>query len=112
MPFECVQPDRHKKREYDSALLFLIYPLAVAEGTMAHNILANTTTHLQGEYGIKRYPGDSFWSANYWKNFKAKERTRDVSDDMAFRDRCFIPDTEAQWCIFDPVVSVIYGSSL
>lgn len=110
LPFECVQPDKQKKREYDSASLFLIYPLGVADGTMADNILANVTTHLQREYGIKRYIGDSFWSADYWKNFKAKDRTRDVSDDMAPRDRYFIPDTEAQWCIFDPVISAIYGS--
>ncbi|WP_373500081.1 glycoside hydrolase family 15 protein [Desulfococcus sp.] len=109
LPLECVQPDPRKKREYDAALLFLIHPLEVAEGAAAERILADITTHLQGDFGIKRYPGDSFWSADYWKNVKAWDRTGEVSGDTAPRDRCFIPGTEAQWCIFDPIVSAIYG---
>lgn len=109
LPFECVQQDKQKRREYDSALLFLIYPLSVVEETLADQILLNVITHLQGDYGIKRYQGDSFWSANYWKNFKAKDRTSNFSDNMAPRDSYFIPGTEAQWCIFDPIISAIYG---
>lgn len=110
LPFECLQPDPRKKRLYDAALLFLIHPLDVAEGPAADGILANIAAHLQGDFGIRRYPGDSFWSADYWKNFKAEDRTGDLSCGTALRDRFFIPGTEAQWCIFDPIVSVIYGN--
>ncbi|MEM8808832.1 MAG: glycoside hydrolase family 15 protein [Cyanobacteria bacterium P01_G01_bin.38] len=107
LPAECIQPG--KGRPYDAALLFLIYPLAVVDDTMADQILENVITHLQGDYGIKRYLGDSFWAADYKTKLSPESRTIDFSDDMSARDALLKDDEEAQWCIFDPIVSVIFG---
>jgi len=110
LPAECVQPDPAKQRRYDAALLFLIYPLQVVEGQMAEQILRDVAAHLQGEYGIRRYLGDSYWAPDYKQKLKPAQRTVDFSDDMAGRDQ-LLPalGQEAQWCIFDAIVSCIYG---
>jgi len=108
LPAECIQTD--KPRPYDAALLFLIYPLDVVQDNETENqILKNVTEHLQGDNGIRRYLGDSYWSADYKEKLKPEERTIDVSDDMSSRDSLLKPGEEAQWCIFDPIMSVIYG---
>ena len=109
LPAECVQPDPAKRRRYDAALLFLIYPLQVVDDAMADRILHDVRTHLQGDYGVRRYLGDSFWCADYKSLQKPEERTADVSDDMSSRDALLQADEEAQWCLFDPVLSTIYG---
>lgn len=110
LPAECVQPDPAKHRPYDAALLFLIYPLRIIEGQMAERILENTRLHLQGQYGIRRYLGDSYWAPDYKKKLKPSQRTADFSDDLSTRDR-LLPEIgeEAQWCLFDPIISCIYG---
>jgi phosphorylase kinase alpha/beta subunit len=53
------------KRRYDSALLFLIYPLQVINDEKANEIVADVINNLQGEYGIRRYLRDSFWCRDY-----------------------------------------------
>lgn len=107
LPHECTQPD--KRRDYDAALLFLIYPLEVVTGDMAEQIVRRTVTHLQGEHGIRRYLGDSYWCADYRTLLSAETRTADVSEDMSARDALLQPGQEAQWCIFDPIISIIHG---
>lgn len=107
LPRESIQPG--KERDYDAALLFLIYPLEVVSGETADAILRNVRTHLQGEHGIRRYLGDSYWCADYRTLLSAETRTADFSDDMSARDSLLQPGQEAQWCIFDPIISVIYG---
>lgn len=109
LPAECVQEDPAKFRRYDAALLFLIYPLKLLDGPLAEAIVYDVTTHLAGEYGIRRYLGDSYWCADYKQLLSAETRTADFSDNLAERDRLLQPGGEAQWCIFDPIVSVIYG---
>ena len=109
LPAECIQADPLKKRNYDSALLFLIYPYQIVTGEMADRIVADVTTHLMGEHGIRRYPGDSYWCADYKEKLSADVRTADFSDDIASRDRFLEPGLEAQWCLFDPIVSIHYG---
>jgi hypothetical protein len=109
LPAECVQNDPAKKRDYDAALLFLIYPLEIVDESMADQILANVKQHLLGEYGIRRYLGDSYWCANYKQLLSADVRTSDFSDDLSQRDAMLKPGTEAQWCIFDPIISCIYA---
>jgi glycosyl hydrolase family 15 len=111
LPAECIQPDPTKQRPYDAALLFLIYPLQIVESEMALQILANVQSHLQGEIGIRRYLGDSYWAPDYRKKLKPAERAADYSDDVSGRDALLpAPGLEAQWCIFDPIVSCIYGA--
>lgn len=109
LPSECIQSDSKKKRRFDSALLFLIYPLGVVTGNMADTILNDVMTNLQGKYGIRRYIGDSYWSADYKKKLEPGARTVDFSDDLSTRDSFLKENEEAQWCIFDPIISVIFG---
>jgi phosphorylase kinase alpha/beta subunit len=78
---------------------------------MADRILEDVTGNLQGEYGIRRYPGDSFWCRDY-KDIPEGIRTAVSSE----RERWFVENgrelkngEEAQWCVFDPIVSAIYG---
>lgn len=110
LPFECIQHEPKKERKYDGALLFLIYPLCIIQDESLENqILSNVHENLQGEYGIRRYPGDSYWAQDYKQNFSEEDRTIDFSDNISSRDILLEPGKEAQWCIFDPVLSVIYG---
>ncbi|HYW45546.1 MAG TPA: glycoside hydrolase family 15 protein [Bryobacteraceae bacterium] len=110
LPWECREQETAKKRRYDSALLFLVFPLRiVADRAAAMTIVGDVRDNLQGRYGIKRYLGDSFWCTDYRKRVGAADRTKDYSKDMVSRDRYWRPDSEAQWCLFDPILSVIYG---
>ena len=108
LPYECLEPDS-KLRKYDSALLFLVYPVEVVDSEMADRIVQDVIVHLQGDYGIRRYLLDSFWAANYKTKLSPQQRTADVSDDMSFRNSLIQEGQEAQWCIFDPILSVIFG---
>lgn len=107
LPAECIQPEKY--RRYDAALLFLIFPLNVVNEEIADQILNDVRTHLQGDYGIRRYLGDSYWSADYKDKVKEEKRTIDVSDNIAERDSLLQSGQEAQWCIFDPIISIVYG---
>ena len=112
LPNECIQPDKTKQRAYDAALLFLIYPLQVVDDQQKlDEILANTCEHLQGEYGIRRYLGDSYWAPDYKTKLPEGGRTVDFSDNLAARDQ-LLPDKgqEAQWTLFDPIISCIYAT--
>src|SRR5262249_27588090 len=106
LPSECVQTDVAKNRRYDSALLFLIYPYQVVSMEMAERIVSDVTTHLMGPHGIRRYLGDSYWCADYKEKLAADVRTADFSDNLADRDRLLEPGLEAQWCLFDPIISI------
>ena len=97
------------QRKADGALIFLIYPLEVVTDLQANEILNLVLHDLKGDYGIKRYIGDSYWCADYKKFLNEEERTVDFSDTMEQRDKMLQPGKEAQWCIFDPIVSTIYG---
>jgi phosphorylase kinase alpha/beta subunit len=110
LPAECIQSNPEKQRRYDAALLFLIYPLQVVEKEIADRILQDVINNLQGEYGIRRYLGDSYWAPDYKKKLRAESRTVDFSGNMLSRDALLPKEgLEAQWCIFDPIVSVIFG---
>jgi len=109
LPSECIEPES-KKRRFDAALLFLIYPLHIVEENIADQILQDVIGNLQGDYGIKRYLGDSFWAPDYKKKLPPETRTTDISDDSSLRDSLLTPSGEAQWCIFDPIISAIFGS--
>jgi phosphorylase kinase alpha/beta subunit len=110
LPCEAREPQSLYRR-YDAALLFLLYPLEVEEVLDQHadTILADVTTRLQGEHGIRRYLGDSYWFADYKAKLPAQLRTADLSASTALRDAHLRPGEEAQWCLFDPLLSVIHG---
>lgn len=105
LPFEC-PPDRL----VDSALLFLIHPLDVINDRLAEIAILNLVqARLKGDVGIKRYAGDSYFCQDYDEWFKPEEMSSDFSERLDFRDAHLQPNSEAQWCIFDPLLSIIYG---
>jgi len=109
LPAECMQVHKKKRRLYDAATLFLVYPLQVVEADTAQRIVRTVTQHLQGEVGIKRYLGDSYWAADFRARVLGSERTAHFGTQQDKRDTLHRRGQEAQWCIFDPIVSVIYA---
>jgi len=109
LPNECIQPGPLKQRSHDAALLFLIFPAEIVNTETADTIVANVIHHLQGDYGIRRYLGDSFWAPDYKQKLPPKARTEDFSEDQGKRDRLLQAGQEAQWCLFDPIISIIFG---
>ena len=67
-------------------------------------VLGLVQKYLQGEYGIRRYLMDSYWSPDY----RTQQRHKQFIT-LDERDRFARLGQEAQWCIFDPVVSTLYG---
>jgi hypothetical protein len=110
LPAECTGTHGDQVRRYDAALLFLVYPLEVVSNEMAARILSDVQGHLEGERGIRRYLGDSYWCPDYKKLFPAEVRTADFSNDIALRDSHAREGAEAQWCLFDSIVSIVYAS--
>ena len=109
LPAECIQPG--KARRYDAALLFLIYPLNILDDVISDKIIADIAQNLQGDYGISRYLDDSFWCRNY------TDLPEDIRTSISTEREQWLQEQgrelqrgeEAQWCIFDPIVSAIYG---
>jgi phosphorylase kinase alpha/beta subunit len=105
LPFEAPP-----ERLIDGALLFLMYPLNLLESQpMQDGILHLIEARLQGPFGIRRYLGDSYFCQDYDKWFPPGQMSTDFSDKLQYRDAFLQPGCEAQWCIFDPVISIIYG---
>jgi len=109
LPWEAVGPATRARR-HDAALLFLLYPLALAEAEpWEDRILADVATHLEGDHGIRRYRGDSYWFPDYREALPPAVRSGDFGERLRLRDARVREGQEAQWCLFDPIVSVIYG---
>jgi len=107
LPNECIQEG--KKRDSDGALIFLVYPLDVVSESMAKQIVDITVEKITGPIGIRRYNGDSYWCKDY-KDKTGSDATKAFTDEeMKERDKLVVQGEEAQWCIFDPIMSAIYG---
>lgn len=105
LPFEA-PPDRL----VDSALLFLIHPLKVLRSRPVQDAILNLVqARLKGDIGIKRYANDSYFCQDFDEWFAPEQISAVFSDRLEFRDAFLQPNCEAQWCIFDPVLSIIYG---
>jgi hypothetical protein len=105
LPFES-PPDRL----VDSARLSLIHPLAVIQTREMEDAILNLVqARLKGPVGIKRYAGDSYFCQDYDEWFPPGQMSTAFSEKLEFRDAHLQPDCEAQWCIFDPLLSIIYG---
>jgi phosphorylase kinase alpha/beta subunit len=109
LPHECIQKSPAKRRRTDAALLFLVYPLEVVGEVMSGRILRDIAKSLEGPFGIKRYIGDSYWAADYKVKLDSTQRTADFSDRVEMRNTLLAPGQEAQWCLFDPIMSAAYG---
>jgi hypothetical protein len=101
LPFESPP-----ERKTDAALLLLLHPLEVVDDL---RIVSLVRARLEGEHGIRRYPGDSYFCQDYGEWFPPQEQSADFSDALAVRDELLRPGCEAQWCLFDPILSVVYG---
>ena len=108
LPFECNQSEPRKHRRYDAALLFLAEPYNIVSDDKAEQIIADVSEHLQGEYGIRRYLLDSYWGPDY-RTVPPEKRTIDLSEDIIRRDDYAVEGQEAQWCIFDSIISIYWG---
>ncbi len=111
LPAESIQPAPQGRR-YDAALIFLVYPLQIVNQDLAQQIVQDVIDNLQGKYGIRRYLGDSFWCRNY-RDLPVEIRTTVSSDReewLAQRGEPLVKGEEAQWCIFDPMLSIIFGN--
>lgn len=98
-------------RKTDSALLFLIYPLGVIRDQQVQRlILSLVRARLVREHGVCRYVGDSYYCQDYDEWFPPGIRTSDFSDRIGLRDEFLKPGSEAQWCLFDPLLSAFYGT--
>jgi phosphorylase kinase alpha/beta subunit len=97
-------------RTVDAATLFLIYPVeTVTDPWMEHLIVSLVQARLQGAQGIRRYLGDSYYCQDYDRWFPPEKRSSDFSVRIDTRDQFLTPGLEAQWCLFDPLLSVIYA---
>ncbi len=121
LPAECKQEEPEKRRPHDAALLFLIHPLGVVEGPaknspdagrVARQIVESVQSHLVGPHGVRRYLGDTFWCADY-HHLPEEIRTAPVGQRDAWFRAHNRPsqgvDGQAQWCLFDPLLSAIFG---
>jgi Glycosyl hydrolases family 15 len=105
LPFEA-----RPERMVDAALLFLIHPLDVIRNREMENaIVSLVQAKLKGEVGIKRYAGDSYFCQDYDEWFKPDQMSSDFRERLDFRGAHLQPNCEAQWCIFDPLLSILYG---
>ena len=59
--------------------------------------------------GFRRYIGDSYYCQDYDRWFPPELRSVDWSERIEVRDEYLQPGCEAQWCLFDSLLSVIFG---
>jgi GH15 family glucan-1,4-alpha-glucosidase len=105
LPFESPP-----ERKVDSALLFLIHPLGVVQSREMEDAILNLVqARLKGTVGIKRYAGDSYFCQDYDEWFPPEQMSTAFNETLEFRDAHLQTDGEAQWCIFDPLLSIVYG---
>jgi len=106
LPFEAPP-----ERKTDAALILLIFPLgAVSDERMKRLIISLVQARLTGEVGIRRYSGDSYYCQDYDQWFPLEERSMNFASKLSLRDEFLEPGCEAQWCLFDPLLSVVYGA--
>lgn len=111
LPQECAQLAPAKNRRYDAALLFLLHPLAVVEEPLATLLLHDVERYLAGAFGIRRYLGDSYYAPDFDRDYSPERRTTDHSAGTDERDVLLREvGEEAQWCLFDPMLSAGYGA--
>jgi len=107
LPNETITPSEHH-RDADSALIFLCYPLGVVPDSMGLQILERLKK-VMGHIAMCRYRKDSYWCKDY-KDKVGDDPTKHFTDEeLKERDALLKPGEEAQWCLFDPMVSAYYG---
>lgn len=107
LPFEVIRPGEHV-RDADSALIFLCYPLQVVDDSMGLKIL-NQLKNCIGHIAMARYRADSYWCKDYKLKIGDDPTKHFTDEELKARDALLAPGQEAQWCLFDPMVSAYYG---
>ncbi len=109
LPNESIAP---VERAYDAALLFAVEPLQILDGDMAAMIVANIEAHLVGQYGVRRYLGDSYWATDWRALQRSAQLSGDYSQfmDLSKRNKLHKPGSEAQWTLFDPLLCAYYAN--
>lgn len=98
-----------EERDADGAVLFLVQPLQVVGGKTAEQIVQLVRRDLQGDIGVKRYVGDSYWAPDYRDHFQMGDRAADFTNRMDERAAFLRPGLEAQWSLFDPMLAVYFA---
>lgn len=106
LPNEIIEP-KDLTRDSDAALIFLCYPLKVVDDEMGLQILERMKK-VYGHIAICRYRQDSYWCRDY-KDTQDDPTKHFTDEELKARDALLKPGEEAQWCLFDPVVSAYYG---
>jgi GH15 family glucan-1,4-alpha-glucosidase len=97
-------------RGADAAVLLLVYPLEIVRDPITRDLIVHLIqARLEGEIGIRRYNGDSYYCQDYDRWFPPELRSIDWSQRIEVRDEYLQPGCEAQWCLFDSLLSVIFG---
>lgn len=95
-------------RDADAATVFLAYPLEVVDDQLGLQIM-DRLKKVMGHIGMCRYRKDSYWCKDY-KDKVGEDPTKHFTDEeLKERDRLLQDGEEAQWCLFDPMVSCFYG---
>ena len=97
------------QRLADAAVLFLIHPAEVVLPQQEELVLRLVQSDLERNMGIIRYTHDSYYGQDYPDWFDQTQLTADFSEQIDIRNAKLRRGYEAQWCIFDPLLSVIYG---
>jgi len=106
LPNEVVKPGQNAK-DADGALIFLCYPLDVVDQAMGAKILERLEK-ITGHIAVCRYRKDSYWCKDY-KELYADPTKHFTDEELKERDANIKPGEEAQWCLFDPMISAYYG---
>jgi len=108
LPNEVIKP-AEAERDADSACAFLCYPLNVVDDAMGAQIMDRLKSCM-GNIAMCRYRKDSYWCKDY-KDKIGDDPTKHFTDEeLKERDALLQPGEEAQWCLFDPIVSCYYGA--
>ncbi len=101
------------RREHDAALLFLVEPLGVLHGEWAEHIVSGVERDLVRTHGIARYAGDTYWEPRFPDIMSIEERTTQAEGRTEQRNLTAAgvayTETEAQWKMFDPILSTYWG---
>jgi hypothetical protein len=107
LPNESRTPGQ--ERDADGAVLFLVQPLGVVDDEAAEQVVQLVQRDLEGEIGVKRYVGDSYWAPDYRDHFQMGDRAVDFTNRMDERAAFLEPGLEAQWSLFDPMLAIYYA---
>lgn len=100
-------------RKHDAAMLFLVEPLGILHGEWAERIVEGVEQELVRARGTARYAGDTYWGPRFTDIMTIEERTTQAEGRTEQRNQTAAgvayTGTEAQWTMFDPLLSAYWG---